>query len=203
MNLPLKLKPLKSFENFIGHNWLIGQMTGLLKSNHCNIWIEGGRGCGKTHLAQATIRWLNSHQKVATYWKDDSSHFYPGCQFFIVDDAHLLQNPHKIYELVNQDFSTIIFSAIPVANLTWKSDIKTRLGIDLKERLNKLSEEQKHQVLKNYFTQQNWMIGDDAIDYLLERGPRNLKDLIKLFDQYNPKIHGKKTITKQALRYFL
>lgn len=150
--------------------------------------IWGAPGAGKTHLLHAAIA-LATEQGVETQ-------FHPGpaavdsdpvrmepllVAIDRIDEADPAQ-AGRIFTLYNtlrqRGGRMLAASRLPLATLTLREDLRTRLGWGLVYEALPLADEEKPEALAAYARGRGFDLSSDVIDYLLRHGQRDMPSLL-------------------------
>ena len=171
-------------------------------------YLWGESGSGKTHLlraAQAALR----DQGCPVGWLDASvvepSGFDESWRVVILDDVHLytaVQQHAAFNWFVNattpsdgQQRWVLAAGRVPPSDLALREDLRTRLGWGHIFQLQVLSESERRAVLRQQADERGVFLGDEVMDFMLNRFSRDLSSLIQLLDQ----LDGYALQTKRAI----
>ncbi len=167
--LPLEISPSPppSFENFIaGENGEALQAVRALAAGRLKeaiVYLWGEPGSGRSHLLQAAAR-ANPALTVA----DDIESLDPAAQqalFVAINEAR------------DGGAAVLVAGSAPPAQLALREDLRTRLGWGLVYQLRRLSEAQQREHLRAAARARGLHLGEEVLDYLLARLPRDLPSL--------------------------
>lgn len=185
-----------------------------LQRNEDNLfYLWGNKGVGKSYLSQA---WLHSAQQAGL-----RTCLIPNGQSLdIEDETHYdaialmdIQNYNAaeqaaLFTLFNHwrdSNSKILFTATaPPLALSFREDIRTRLGLSLIYAVKPLQDEEKIHVLQALAQSRQMYVNEDVYRYLLRHGTRNLDLLIYIISHLDDYAvaHGRK-MTIPLLKSFL
>jgi DnaA family protein len=199
--LDIGLAPLPSLDNFASQ----GNEAAL---EHLRLWVHnplrspvptllwGASGSGKTHLLQA-VRLALLGQGTAVGWLDatvsDPPAFDDRWGAVLMDDCHLFtaaqqaaafnwfvnaQTPHA-----GQARWVLATSDRPPADLQLREDLRTRLGWGHVFQLQGLAEAERRAVLRRAADERGVFLGDEVMDFMLNRFSRDLGSLMALLDE--------------------
>jgi DnaA family protein len=215
LTLSLGIVPSHSFETFfIGRGSANACAT--LKA-FCNNEIEdmqlffwGEQHVGKSHLLSAACQQLASEGFNVAYLTgeqcshDDALQGLENSDLFCLDDVHLLRTDAEeaLFHCINRcrDYGTrlLFTSAIAHDQLTITlADLKTRLSWGPIYHLQPLADDELHAAVAHMLKARSMTVGDDVIDYILRRFPRDiaqLKQLVDKLDTESMSAHRKVTI---------
>jgi DnaA family protein len=188
---------LESF--FVGPNeaalrhlevWVGDQSTAATRSP-VPIYLWGEPGSGKTHLLKAVQAAL-IEQGATVGWLDASVHTPPEFDerwaAVLMDDVHFytaVQQHAAFNWFVNaQTHQTGVLGAgtLPPADLKLRDDLRTRLGWGHIFQLQLLSEPEQRAVLRQAAEARGVFLGEEVMDYMLNRFSRDLGSLMELLD---------------------
>jgi len=167
--LPLEISPPPpaSFENFIaGENGEALEAVRALaagRPTEAIVYLWGEPGSGRSHLLQAAAR-ANPALIVA----DDIESLDPAAQqalFVAINEAR------------DGGAAVLVAGSAPPAQLALREDLRTRLGWGLVYQLRRLSEAQQREHLRAAARARGLHLGEEVLDYLLARLPRDLASL--------------------------
>lgn len=199
--LDIGLAPVPSLDNFVS----VGNEAVL---EHLRLWVGnplrspvptflwGESGSGKTHLLCA-VRHALGDTGARVGWMDAST-LDPG-EFDDTWDAVLLDEVH-LYTAVQQNaaFNWFVNAQTPAhgsarwvlaaadrppADLRLREDLRTRLGWGHVFQLKALGETERRAVLRRAADERGVFLGDEVMDYMLNRFSRDLSSLMLLLDQ--------------------
>jgi DnaA family protein len=167
-------------------------------------YLWGAGGSGKTHLLEAVAQALRE-QGAAAGWLDPSLHEPPE---FDESWAVVLMDDVDRYSAVQQHAAfnwfvnaqtlqrgVLAAGALPPADLRLREDLRTRLGWGHVFHLQVLSEPERRAVLRQAADERGVFLGDEVMDFMLTRFPRDLGSLMQLLDQ----LDGYALQTKRAI----
>jgi len=167
-------------------------------------YLWGAAGSGKTHLLQAVAQALRE-QGAAAGWLDPSLHeppeFDEAWAVVLMDDVdrYSAVQQHAAFNwFVNAQTlqrGVLAAGAAPPADLRLREDLRTRLGWGHVFHLQVLSEPERRAVLRQAADERGIFLGDEVMDFMLTRFPRDLGSLMQLLDQ----LDGYALQTKRAV----
>ncbi len=215
LTLSLGIVPSHSFESFfIGRGSANACAT--LKA-FCNNEIEddqlffwGEPHVGKSHLLSAACQQVASDGYSVAYLtgaqasQDDALQGLENSDLFCLDDVHLLRADAEetLFHCINRcrdNGTRLLFtSAIAHDQLSvGLADLKTRLSWGPIFHLQGLADDELHAAVAHMLKARSMTVGDDVIDYILRRFPRDivqLKKLVDTLDAESMSAHRKVTI---------
>jgi len=176
-------------------------------------YLWGAGGSGKTHLLEAVAQALRE-QGAAAGWLDPSLHEPPE---FDESWAVVLMDDVDRYSAVQQHAAfnwfvnaqtlqrgVLAAGALPPADLRLREDLRTRLGWGHVFHLQVLSEPERRAVLRQAADERGVFLGDEVMDFMLTRFPRDLGSLMQLLDQLDGyALQTKRAITIPLIRSML
>ena len=159
-------------------------------------YLWGEAGSGKTHLLKAVHRAL-SDQGASVGWLDASvampAAFDERWAAVILDDVHLYSTAQQA--MAFNWFVNAISPAngaprwvlaagnLPPADLPLRDDLRSRLGWGHVFQLQLLDEIARRAVLRQEADARGVFLGDEVMDFMLNRFSRDLGSLMQLLDQ--------------------
>jgi len=152
-------------------------------------FIAGAPGAGKSHLVSALAHALDEKGESVGILRPDSpaaADFNPAWSAVVLEDVHALDAPlqHTAFNwFVNaQTYQRTVFATgntIPHA-LVLREDLRTRLGGGQIFQLQALSEAQVRTVLRDSARLRGLVLGEEVLDFVLQRFSRDLGSLMPL-----------------------
>ena len=199
--LDIGLAPLPTLDNFVG----AGNEAALA---HLRLWVPnplrspvptflwGESGSGKTHLLRA-VREALREQGSRVGWMDaatlDPPEYDEHWDAVLLDDTHLYtatQQAMAFNWFVNavspasgSQRWVLAAGNLPPADLPLRDDLRSRLGWGHVFQLQLLNEAERRAVLRQEADARGVFLGDDVMDYMLNRFSRDLGSLMLLLDQ--------------------
>ncbi len=199
--LDIGLASAPSFANFFA-----GPNEAALK--HLQLWagnslrspvptyLWGEAGSGKSHLLKAFAEVL-CEQGATVGWLDASvlepPEFDERWVAVLMDDCHLYtagQQQAAFNWFVNamsaadgQPRCVLAAGALPPADLALREDLRTRLGWGHVFALHALTDAERRAVLRQEADARGVFLGDEVMDFILNRFSRDLGNLMQLLDQ--------------------
>ncbi len=201
MVLDMGLAPVPSLDNFVADRnadalehlrlWVGNPMRSPVPT-----FLWGGAGSGKSHLLQA-VRLALHAQGTPVGWLDAGtlapSEFDPGWGAVILDDCHLYTAVQQaaafnwfVHAQTPQSGSArwvLAAAERPPADLTLREDLRTRLGWGHVFQLHTLAEAERRAVLRRAADERGVFLGDEVMDFMLNRFSRDLSSLMLLLDR--------------------
>jgi len=202
-----------SFENFVvGGN--AEALTALAlwlgeASSECSLLLWGEAGAGKTHLLRASEAFYidaRVHGDLALI-ADDTD---PQLPAYAVDHVEALSESGQIalFNLFNRlrarGGKLLTAGGEPPRRLALREDLRTRLGSGLIYQLHALTDAEKISALAAQADARGLRLPPEALEYLLLRTPRDMRNLCALLtalDRYS--LEHKRPITMPLLREVL
>ncbi len=133
------------------------------------VYLWGDRGCGKTHLLEATRR-------------------AAGARLLVLDDVDVLDEPAQVraFDAFNLARATGMPVAaageVPLARLAVREDLRTRLASGLVFQVRALSDDDKADALRREAASRGIALDPDVLGHLLRRLPRSLGIQLAVLD---------------------
>lgn len=159
-------------------------------------YLWGEAGSGKTHLLKA-VRQALSDQGASVGWLDASvampAEFDERWAAVVLDDVHLYSTAQQA--MAFNWFVNAISPAngaprwvlaagnLPPADLPLRDDLRSRLGWGHVFQLQLLDETARRAVLRQEADARGVFLGDEVMDFMLNRFSRDLGSLMQLLDQ--------------------
>jgi DnaA family protein len=199
--LDIGLASAPSFANFFaGPNEAALRHLELLAGNSLRspvpTYLWGAPGSGKSHLLKAFSGAL-CEQGETVGWLDASMleppEFDERWAAVLLDDCHLytaVQQQAAFNWFVNavsaadgQPRCVLAAGALPPADLALREDLRTRLGWGHVFALHALTDAERRAVLRQEADTRGVFLGDEVMDFILNRFSRDLGNLMQLLDQ--------------------
>ena len=154
-------------------------------------YLWGSSGSGKTHLLKAVCEALRE-QGASVGWLDASVHEPPAFNehwaAVLMDDVHLYTAVQQhaafnwfIHAQTGQQ-AVLAAGVLPPADLPLREDLRTRLGWGHVYALQVLSEPERRAVLRQAADARGVFLGDEVMDFMLNRFSRDLGSLMQLLE---------------------
>lgn len=201
MALDIGLAPMPTLDNYVA----VGNEAAL---DHLRLWVGnplrspvptflwGEGGSGKTHLLRAVRETLRDHGGRVGWLNAQTLH--PGeydeqWEAVLLDDVHLYtaeQQAAAFNWFVNAQAPAhgparwvLAAGDRPPADLQLREDLRTRLGWGHVFQLTALGEAERRSVLRRAADERGVFLGDEVMDFMLNRFSRDLSSLMMLLDQ--------------------
>lgn len=204
LTLSLGIALSSSFDSFVpgeANADACATMQGLCAGeiHETQILLWGEKSVGKTHLLSAACQNFASRGYQVAYLTGDLANYddalvgIEGSDLFCLDDLHLLEPPaeENLFHCINRcrDSHTRLFfaSEVSVDKLGFGlPDLVTRLSWGPVFHLQALDDDELSAAFALMLKMRGLEVGDDVIDYVLRRYPREitaLKQLVERLDQ--------------------
>ena len=200
--LGIGLKPHVDFDSFvIGHNEeVVAALVGVAEDQGENFsFVWGDRGCGKSHLLQATVRLAGTQGQSTAYLPMSeiaglSTEVVQGLEqlaLICLDDIHLVAGLPEweealfhLYNRLRESGSRLIVSADqpPMALAIGLPDLLSRLTWGPCYQLLKLDDDGRLQALIQAAERRGMTMSDETGRFLLHRMPRDMHSLMSLVE---------------------
>ncbi len=191
--LAISPPPEPTFENFApGANAeLLARLremaSGALRESVLYLW--GERGCGRSHLLQATLR-VAMRARLAV--RDDVDR---------LDEAAQIALFNLINEARESGGCVLAAGPCPPAQLALRADVRSRLGWGLVYQVQPLSDAEKAVTLRAEAERRGLRITDEVLWYLLNHVRRDLPSLFAILDELDRKsLERQRPITLPLVR---
>lgn len=191
--LAISPPPEPTFENFApGANAeLLARLremaSGALRESVLYLW--GERGCGRSHLLQATLR-VAMRPRLAV--RDDVDR---------LDEAAQIALFNLINEARESGGCVLAAGPCPPAQLALRADVRSRLGWGLVYQVQPLSDAEKAVTLRAEAERRGLRITDEVLWYLLNHVRRDLPSLFAILDELDRKsLERQRPITLPLVR---
>lgn len=169
----------------------VGDKNAAMARSPVPTYLWGLSASGKTHLLKAVKEALR--ERGATIgWLDpsvqDPPEFDEQWACVMMDDAHLfdaVQQQAAFNWFINAQTHqrwVLAAGALPPADLKLRDDLRTRLGWGHVFQLHVLSETERRAVLRQAADSRGIFLGDDVMDFMLNRFSRDLGSLMELLE---------------------
>jgi DnaA-homolog protein len=193
--LDLARAPVPTLDNFApGPN---AQVVGLLQQ-----WLEGslaasclylwgGEGAGKTHLLRAAVHQAAGQGRAARYLAPGmglARGLAAGMHLLAIDALERMHAASQaaLFSLLNEaaadGLQLLLAGEVAPAGLQLRADVATRVSQGLVLQVKVLSDEDKRDALRQHARARGFELGEDAAEYLLRHGRRDLPSLMRVLD---------------------
>lgn len=153
-----------------------------------SFFIWGASGAGKTHLLEAAVASAADAGAAARYYARaaliGSEEEIPAAALVAVDrvdeaDAAAAARLFTLYNALKQGGGRLLAASLtPLAALTLREDLRTRLGWGLVYEVLPLADDDKAAALATYARRRGFDLSSEVIDYLLRHGRRDMRTLL-------------------------
>jgi DnaA-homolog protein len=201
MALDIGLAPVPTLDNFVaaGNEAALEHLklwTGNPMRSPVPTFLWGDGGSGKTHLLRAVREALRDHG-ARVGWIDAANlhpaDFEEAWEVVVLDDCQLYtaeQQSAAFNWFVNAQTPShgqarwvLAAADRPPADLQLREDLRTRLGWGHVFQLKALGETERRAVLRRAADERGVFLGDEVMDFMLNRFSRDLSSLMMLLDQ--------------------
>jgi DnaA family protein len=209
-----------SFDNFLpaGNAEALAALKALGAGHggETGIMLWGAPGAGKTHLLRAAVAMVEARGRPAVFIADPNEALaaephLPERYDLVAIDAIDRASPETqalLFTLFNglkdRGHHLLVATRAPLAALSLREDLRTRLGWGLVYEVTPLADSEKPAALAAYARARGFRLADDVIDYLLAHGRRDMAALtgaLAALDRHS--LATKRPITIPMLRGWL
>jgi len=180
-------------------------------------YLWGVTGTGKSHLLKAVFDALRG-QGASVGWLDASvtapAAFDERWSAVLLDEVHLYDSRQQaaafnwFINALNPTAGAprwvLAAGGLPPADLPLRDDLRTRLGWGHVFCLELLGEAERRAVLRRQADARGIVLGDDVMDYMLNRFSRDLASLMRLLDQLDSfALQAQRAVTIPLLKSML
>lgn len=201
MALDIGLAPVPTLDNFV-------PVSNEAALDHLRLWVGnplrspvptflwGEGGSGKSHLLRAVREALREHGGRVGWLDAQTLHpaeYDEHWEVVLLDDVHLYtaeQQAAAFNWFVNAQAPAhgparwvLAAGDRPPADLQLREDLRTRLGWGHVFQLKALGEAERRSVLRRAADERGVFLGDEVMDFMLNRFSRDLSSLMMLLDQ--------------------
>ena len=209
-----------SFDNFLpaGNAEALAALKalGAGRASETGIMLWGAPGAGKTHLLRAAVAMVEARGRPSVFIPDpngasvDESDLPLRYDLVAIDaiDRATPEAQARLFTLYNalkdRGGHLLVATRAPLAALSLREDVRTRLGWGLVYEVTPLADAEKPAALAAYARARGFRLADDVIDYLLAHGRRDMAALtgaLAALDRHS--LATKRPITIPMLRNWL
>lgn len=182
----------------------VGEKAGVAMRSPVPTYLWGSSASGKTHLLKAVQDALRE-QGASVGWLDanvqEPPEFDERWATILMDDVHLynsVQQQAAFNWFINAQTHQrwiLAAGALPPADLKLRDDLRSRLGWGHVFQLHVLSESERRSVLRQAADARGVFLGDEVMDFMLNRFSRDLGSLMELLEH----LDGYALQTKRAI----
>jgi len=191
--LPLGPDPLPTFGNFVAdRNVAAVEHLRDLDLPAAPVYLWGPPGSGKTHLLQALVQRCQEQGLQSGEFDAGAPlpwRFQTAWSLVVIDRCDLL-NPAEqqaaftlFVEAATHGVQVAAAGRLPPVDLPLREDLRTRLGWGHVHALQPLSDEHALAALRREAQRRGIALSDEVVNYLLTRYPRDMAQLMPLFDR--------------------
>ena len=212
--LAIGFMPQPTFDNFVpGDNAAALQHLRALGAAAAPVYLWGASGSGKTHLLRARAAALQAAgQRVG--WFDAADRLpwtlQPEWALLVIDRCEALDADaqHAAFALfidaTTYGVPVAAAGRVPPVDLPVRDDLRTRLAWGHVFAMHALGEAETRAALRREADRRGILLGDEVMDHLLTRFPRDLGHLMRLLDRLDEFALSKgRRITLPLLRLML
>ncbi|MCW8880625.1 MAG: DnaA regulatory inactivator Hda [Kangiellaceae bacterium] len=199
--LQIQLNDDATFDNYyIGSNsQLVAKLQQLSLQQPDFVYVWGPSQSGKSHLAQALCAAYGDSGYGAAYLPLGESQLVPeilnGMQsmpLVCIDQIEKVESDadwaNALFDLYNnmklENHSLIIFGENAPSHSKWQlADLKSRLCAMEIYKIESLSDEDKHEIIRNRANNRGIELSTEVIKYIMSRRSRSINDLMQVLDK--------------------
>lgn len=207
--LELAPPPAPSLENYFpGRNRAaLAALREALAGTERFVYLWGQAGSGKTHLLLGFSNALQQAGQEARYMCAPQAELSVNAEAIALDDVERLDIAGQLalFDLYNSlrlsGGRLVATGHAPPAALALREDLRTRIGSGLVLQLHPLSEPEKREALVVHALGRGLRLGDDILEYVLTRYPRDMGTQVAVIDALDRlSLQAKRPATLQLLR---
>ena len=179
-----------------------------------SFFVWGAPGAGKTHLLRAAVALAVERGLASRYCAQapsiDADSEVPATGLVAIDrideaDAATAARVFTLYNALKQSGGRVLAaSRTPLAALSLREDLRTRLGWGLVYEALPLADEEKPEALATYARQRGFDLSAEVIDYLLSHGRRDMPSLLAALAELDRlSLASKRAVTVPLLKQWL
>lgn len=183
------------------------------ESVETSIVLWGARGAGRTHLLKAAVAAATAAGRDARFLESPDAigdGEPPDDALVAIDDvdaadAHAQGRLFTLFNTLAARRGQLVVAANePPARLPFRDDVRTRLGWGLVFELRPLADAEKPAALAAFARARGFALSDEAIDYLLAHGRRDMASLVRTLTALDrDSLATKRAITVPFIRDWL
>lgn len=179
-----------------------------------SLFVWGAPGAGKTHLLRGAVAAAADRGIAAGYYAQssliDAGARDSDAAFVAVDgvdeaDAAAAARLFTLYNALKQRGGRVLAaSRTPLAALSLREDLRTRLGWGLVYEVLPLADDEKAAALATYARQRGFELSPEVVDYVLKHGRRDMPSLLAMLsavDRFS--LASKRAVTVPLLKEWL
>jgi DnaA family protein len=183
------------FDNFVaGANAeLVSRLQQLAVSKGSgSLYLWGPRGCGKSHLLDATAAAALSHRPVLRLPAREAAAAtsLAAHTLLVVDDVQQLTAEAQIavfrafndMRILGMEIDLLLAGSEPPLRLPLREDLRTRIGQSLIYEVQPLTDDEKTSALQQHAAARGMVMDASVLPYLLRHGRRDLPSLMDMLD---------------------
>ena len=200
------------FDNFVagGNTALVAALREATSTPGGHLYIWGARGCGRSHLLQATVAAAHEAGRPAQFvTAADVGETLPDDEGLLLaaDDVDALGDAAQValfngFNRAHAHGQTLLLSGdAPPLQLRLREDLRTRIGQSLVFEVLPLADEERARILHGMAARRGLRLDPEVVGYLLRHGRRDMPSLVAVVNSLDASsLEQKRPVTLPLLR---